>query len=92
VSIWRAKRAPSITTICQRSALLSAQRCAGVRPVEPACLFRDHAQRWPDVIGRYRRITEVMEAFVHDIAIRADKIVSLVQITDTKSWHDALTA
>jgi ketosteroid isomerase-like protein len=31
-------------------------------------------------------------AFVHDITIRDDKIVALVQITDTQCWHDALAA
>ncbi|MUL68337.1 hypothetical protein BOO86_27970 [Mycobacterium sp. CBMA 234] len=31
-------------------------------------------------------------AFAHDITIRDDKIVALVQITDTQCWHDALAA
>jgi ketosteroid isomerase-like protein len=31
-------------------------------------------------------------AFVHDITIRNDKVVRLVQITDTQRWHDALVA
>ncbi|WP_405183375.1 hypothetical protein OG225_26165 [Nocardia sp. NBC_01377] len=29
-------------------------------------------------------------AFAHDLTIRDDRIASLVQITDTKQWHDAL--
>ncbi|BBX86989.1 hypothetical protein MAUB_48620 [Mycolicibacterium aubagnense] len=31
-------------------------------------------------------------AFVHDITVRDDKVVALVQITDTQCWHDALVA
>lgn len=31
-------------------------------------------------------------AFVHDITVHDDKIASLVQITDTQCWHDALAA
>ncbi len=31
-------------------------------------------------------------AFVHDITVRDDKVVGLIQITDTQCWHDALVA
>lgn len=31
-------------------------------------------------------------AFVHDLTIRDGKVTSLVQITDTQQWHNALTA
>ncbi|MEZ0050212.1 ketosteroid isomerase-like protein [Mycobacterium sp. MAA66] len=47
------------------------------------------------VLGYYRgrsRAThrQYEAAFTHDITIRDRKIASLVQITDTKRWHDAL--
>ncbi|MGB8406481.1 MAG: nuclear transport factor 2 family protein [Mycobacterium sp.] len=47
------------------------------------------------VLGYYRgrsRAThrQYEAAFTHDITIRDNKIASLVQITDTKPWHDAL--
>jgi uncharacterized protein len=41
--------------------------------------------------GRSRATHQHYEAaFAHDITIREGKIASLVQITDTKPWHDAL--
>jgi ketosteroid isomerase-like protein len=43
--------------------------------------------------GRGRATGRPYEAaFAHDITVRDDKIASLVQITDTKPWYDALTA
>jgi uncharacterized protein len=47
------------------------------------------------VLGYYRGRSRVAgreyeAAFAHDITIRDGKIASLVQITDTKPWHDAL--
>ncbi len=47
------------------------------------------------VFGYYRgrgRATgnQYEAAFAHDITIRDGKVASLIQITDTKPWHDAL--
>jgi uncharacterized protein len=43
--------------------------------------------------GRSRATGKRYEAaFAHDITICDGKIASLVQITDTKPWHDALAA
>lgn len=41
--------------------------------------------------GRSRATDKPYEAaFAHNITIREGKIASLVQITDTQAWHDAL--
>jgi uncharacterized protein len=41
--------------------------------------------------GRGRATGNPYEAaFAHDITVRDDKVASLVQITDTKPWYDAL--
>jgi uncharacterized protein len=47
------------------------------------------------VLGYYRGRSRTADrqyeaAFTHDITVRDGKIVSLVQVTDTKRWHDAL--
>jgi uncharacterized protein len=49
------------------------------------------------VFGHYRgrgRATgkRYEAAFAHDITVRDGKVAGLVQITDTKPWHDALLA
>ncbi|UVO13998.1 hotdog fold thioesterase [Mycobacterium sp. SVM_VP21] len=41
--------------------------------------------------GRSRSTDQNFEAaFTHDITVRDGKVASLIQITDTKPWHDAL--
>ncbi|MFE1591133.1 nuclear transport factor 2 family protein [Nocardia sp. NPDC058705] len=47
------------------------------------------------VFGAYRRTARSTgnhfeASFVHDLSVRDGKITSLVQVTDTKPWHDAL--
>jgi len=46
------------------------------------------------VVGWYRGSSRATgrtfeAAFAHDLVIRGDRLVSLVQVTDTVPWHDA---
>ncbi|MGX1778599.1 nuclear transport factor 2 family protein [Nocardia brasiliensis] len=72
---------------------LSAAYDAEVHPEE----FVEVALDRVIVFGFYRGTSRstsnrFQSAFAHDLTIHNGKITSLIQITDTKPWHDALTA
>lgn len=61
------------------------------QPDEIVVVSEDRAIVFGYYRGRSRHANRSYEAaFAHDITVRDGLIASLTQVTDTKSWHDAL--